>query len=70
MTTKEGKAKLSTLTFADTLPTFLNASSLSGEIFKHKMHIVYKLDGVKQFQQLFKASQLKLQLQPETLFTI
>jgi len=34
------------------------------------MCIVYKLGGVKQFQQLFNASQLKLQLQPETLLSI
>lgn len=70
MTAKEGKAKLNTFTFTDTLPTFLNASSSSGDIFKHEMHIVYKLGGVKQFQQLFNNSQLKLQLQPETLFSI
>lgn len=70
VTTKEQKAKLNTFTFTNTLPAFLNASSWSSDIFKHKMHIVYQLGRVQQFQQLFNASQIKLQLQLETWFVI
>lgn len=64
------RGQKSTLTLRDTLPNFFNATICSSDIRKQKMHIVYKLDEFKQFQQLFSAFQLKLQLQLETLFSI
>lgn len=62
------RSQKGTLTLRYTLPNFFNDTS-SSDILKQKVHIVYKLDGFKQFQQLLRAFQLKLQLQSETFKT-